>query len=83
MEWLGIHLPVAVKENLLNSENILAESVTLVLQIAKELIDFCKTNQVPFGFNIESVAIRKEEIEASIDIVNQIKVMLQENGVRA
>ncbi|WP_273211830.1 methylenetetrahydrofolate reductase [Runella zeae] len=82
MEWLGIHLPVAVKENLLNSENILAESVTLVLQIAKELIDFCKTNQVPFGFNIESVAIRKEEIEASIDIVNQIKVMLQENGVR-
>jgi hypothetical protein len=37
---------------------------------------------IPFGFNIESVAIRKEEIEASIYIVNKIAEMLDKNGIR-
>jgi hypothetical protein len=37
---------------------------------------------IPFGFNIESVAIRKEEIEASIHMANQIGQMLKDSGVR-
>jgi hypothetical protein len=52
------------------------------LQIADELADFCKALGVPFGFNIESVAIRKEEIEASIAMVSKISEMLVEKGIR-
>lgn len=82
MEWLGIHIPDSVKENLLASENILETSVELCLQIAEELTKFCIAKRIPFGFNIESVAIRKDEIEASIRMVNQISEMLKVRGIR-
>jgi len=82
MEWLGIHIPDELKEELKASENILARSVEVCLTIAEELIYYCKDRNVPFGFNIESVAIRKDEIEASIAMVNQIGGMLKEQGLR-
>jgi hypothetical protein len=82
MEWLGIHVPDELKEDLKNSENILDKSVNICLDIASELTAFCTERSIPFGFNIESVAIRKEEIEASIYMVNQVAAMLTERGIR-
>ncbi|SKB75871.1 methylenetetrahydrofolate reductase [Daejeonella lutea] len=83
MEWLGIHLPEELKEDLKTSENILEKSVNICLEIASELANFCAERDIPFGFNIESVAIRKEEIEASVDMVNKISEMLKERGLRS
>lgn len=82
MKWLGIHIPHDLKEDLKHAENILEKSVQVCLDIASELTDFCTGRSVPFGFNIESVAIRKEEIEASIYVVNKIAEMLDKKGVR-
>lgn len=82
MEWLGIHVPADLKEEFIDAENMLEKSVDFCLGTASELTDFCSKRSIPFGFNIESVAIRKNEIEASIYMVNQIAVMLKEKGVR-
>jgi hypothetical protein len=82
MEWLGINVPEELKEGLKNSENILENSVNVCLNIASELADYCTERSIPFGFNIESVAIRKEEIEASIFMVNKINEMFHEKGIR-
>jgi len=82
MEWLGIHVPDELKAELESSENMLEKSVQVCLDIAAELIAFCTEHCLPFGFNIESVAIRKDEIEASIHMVNQIAEMLKEKGIR-
>ncbi len=82
MEWLGIHVPDDLKEGLKNSENILEKSVNVCLDIAAELTDFCTARSLPFGFNIESVAIRKDEIEASIYMANKIAKMLDNRGIR-
>lgn len=82
MNWLGIHLPDSVKEELNHAENMLERSVSICLEIATEITAFCKKRSIPFGFNIESVAIRKEEIEASIHMVKRIGEMLEEQGIR-
>ncbi len=82
MEWLGIDVPESLKDELKQAGNMLERSVNTCLQIADELADFCKALGVPFGFNIESVAIRKEEIEASIAMVSKISEMLVEKGIR-
>lgn len=82
MEWLGIHIPESVKDHLLASENMLEASAELCFQIAEEITHFCLKEGIPFGFNIESVAIRKDEIEASIALVNQISTLLRNQGVR-
>jgi hypothetical protein len=82
MEWLGIHVPDQLKEDLKTSVNILEKSVKVCLDIASELTAFCMERNIPFGFNIESVAIRKEEIEASIYMANEIGHMLKNKGLR-
>ena len=82
MEWLGIHVPEELKEELKQSGNILEKSVNVCLDIAGELISFCTSHHIPFGFNIESVAIRKEEIEASVEMTKQIGQMLKDKNIR-
>ncbi|SDE81350.1 5,10-methylenetetrahydrofolate reductase [Dyadobacter soli] len=82
MDWLGINVPDDVKEDLRKSEDILERSVNICLDIASELTEFCMQRSIPFGFNIESVAIRKAEIEASVYMASEISQMLRDKGVR-
>ena len=82
MEWLGIHIPDEIKENLVTSASPVARSVEIATTIAKDLIDYCQKRSIPFGFNIESVAIRKEEIEASVELLNIVSGLLKANGLR-
>ncbi|HEX5170429.1 MAG TPA: methylenetetrahydrofolate reductase [Cyclobacteriaceae bacterium] len=82
MEWLGIHVPDDTKEQLKASTNAPALSVEIGVAIAKDLIQYCNARSIPFGFNVESVAIRKEEINASLELINTIGELLKVNGLR-
>jgi len=83
MEWLGIHVPDELKAELKQSADMLQKSVKICLDIAAALTAFCLERSIPFGFNIESIAIRKAEIEASIYLAKEIGQMLKDKGVRA
>jgi 5,10-methylenetetrahydrofolate reductase len=83
MEWLGIHVPEDIKEELKVSTNPAGRSVEIATTIAKDLIQYCQERSIPFGFNIESVAIRKEEIEASLELLNTVGELLKVNGLRS
>lgn len=76
LDWLGIDVPHWLHNDLQHSENILHRSVDVCSSIATEIIDFCRAKSIPMGFNIESVAIRKEEIEASIELVGNVRALL-------
>jgi 5,10-methylenetetrahydrofolate reductase len=82
MEWLGIHVPDDIKEELKLSTNAPALSVDLAVTIAKDLINYCKERSIPFGFNIESVATRKAEVDASLLLLNTVGELLKANGLR-
>ena len=66
MEWLGINVPNWVKHDLLHADNMLERSLELCVEVAERIIQYCTEKNIPFGFNVESVSIRKEEIEASL-----------------
>jgi 5,10-methylenetetrahydrofolate reductase len=76
MNWLGIDIPKWLKADLKHSKNILEESIKMCNKIAQELLDYAEQKNIAIGFNIESVAIRKEEIEASINLVKNIRKMM-------
>lgn len=76
MKWLGISIPRWLENELINSEDILEKSIALERLIFQELLDFALEKQIPIGCNIESVSIRKAEIEASVELVKEIKLML-------
>lgn len=82
MDWLGIHVPDDIKEDLKSSTNPSARSVEIATNIAEALSDYCIEHSIPFGFNIESVAIRKEEIDASILLLNAVEKVLKDRGLR-
>ncbi|HEV8512774.1 MAG TPA: methylenetetrahydrofolate reductase [Cyclobacteriaceae bacterium] len=82
MEWLGIHIPDDVKAELEASTSPVTRSVEIAVAIAKDLIQYCQARSIPFGFNIESVAIRKEEIDASLGLLNTVRELLRINGLR-
>lgn len=77
MNWLGIDIPNWLKNELKHSEDFLAKSVKVCEEIAAELIEYCKNKNMPIGFNIESVSIRKEEIEASIELLKSVKRLME------
>lgn len=83
MEWLGIHIPDDIKAELEATTTPIAHSVGIATTIAKDLIAYCQEKSIPFGFNIESVAIRKEEINASLELVKTVGELLQASGLRS
>jgi hypothetical protein len=44
---------------------------------AAELIDFCRKLDMPFGINVESVSIRRVEIEASVRLAGLLQKQLR------
>ena len=73
MKWLGINIPNYLEEDLKESGDILHDSVKLSRNIFEELYAFGKKKGLSIGCNVESVAIRKAEIEASIELLHEVK----------
>ena len=58
------------------SADPLEASYQQALTIASELIAFCRAHEMPFGINVESVSIRRVEIEASVRLAQQLRSQL-------
>lgn len=79
-KWLGIDIQRWLENELKVSKDILNASIGICEYIANDLICFAKEKNMPIGFNIESVAIRKAEIDASIELVKSVKKMMEEGS---
>jgi 5,10-methylenetetrahydrofolate reductase len=75
MKWLGISIPIWLENELKYSNDVLDRSVSLSLKIFEELLDFAQEKGIPIGCSVESVSTRKVEIEASVQLVRDIKSM--------
>ena len=73
MKWLGISIPRWLENELINSHDILQQSVDVSEHNWRELKAFADEKNIPIGCNIESVAVRKEEVEASIELLHRIQ----------
>ncbi|MFT7372938.1 MAG: hypothetical protein ACI9T9_001632 [Oleiphilaceae bacterium] len=72
MKWLGISIPRWLENDLIHSNDILQRSVDVSEQSYRELKAFAEEKGIPVGCNIESVAIRKIEVDASIELLERV-----------
>ena len=72
MKWLGISIPRWLENDLVHASDILEKSVDFCEQSWLELKAFADEKNIPIGCNIESVAIRKVEVDASIELLHRI-----------
>ena len=77
MKWLGIHFPKWLKNDLMHSEDILGESTETCLRTFKELLNYSLRKGILIGCNIESVSVRKDEIDASVELLANMKDLLE------
>lgn len=82
LQWLGVDVPSWFVHELTRADDPLAVSFEHCLSVAKELIAYCTRLDIPFGFNVESVSVRKVEIEATIELAQQVRVLLERSGLR-
>ena len=72
MKWLGISFPKWLENELVHSHDILEKSIHVSEQNWQELKEFATEKNIPIGCNIESVAIRKVEVDASIELLRRV-----------
>lgn len=77
MSWLGIDVPRWLRTELSRSQDPLTESYDQCVTNARALIGFCRHLGLPFGINVESLTNRRVEIEASVDLAQEIAGLLR------
>lgn len=77
LRWLGVDVPRWIENDLRHTTNPLDASLEQAAATAVELADFCRRLGVPFGLNVESVSIRREEIEASVQLAEQLIALVR------
>ena len=68
MKWLGISFPRWLENELRHSADSLERSVDLCESVFADVQDYARDKLLPIGFNVESVSIRKAEIDASVEL---------------
>jgi hypothetical protein len=76
LRWLGIEVPRWIENDLRHANDTLDASVEHAEASALELMSFCRRLGVPFGISVESVSIRRVEIEASVRLAGRLRSKL-------
>lgn len=76
MKWLGISIPRWLENDLQHSKDILERSLRLSKEVFADILAYSKDKNIPVGCNIESLSTRKVEIEASIQLLKDIRGIL-------
>ena len=77
LQWLGVTVPRWIENELRHADDTLDASYEQAVATAVDLVAFCRRLGVPFGLNVESVSIRKVEIEASVRLAARLGTELR------
>jgi hypothetical protein len=83
MKWLGIAFPRWLENELRSSPDILAESVDLAARNFADILAYARPKGIPLGINVESVSVRKEEIDASCELFRRLSALLDSGPAAA
>ena len=76
MKWLGISFPRWLENELRHSTDTLARSIDLCESVFTDVEDYARQKRLPVGINVESVSIRKAEVEASVELYRRLSSRL-------
>ena len=77
LTWLGVDVPRWLANALRHAPDPLEESYRECLAIARDLRAFCLRLGMPYGFHVESVSIRKAEIEGATRLAAELGTLLR------
>src|SRR6188474_2720232 len=78
MKWLGISFPRWLENELRHSADTLERSIDLCESVFADVQDYAREKHLPIGINVESVSVRKSEIDASVELYQRLSSRLGE-----
>jgi 5,10-methylenetetrahydrofolate reductase len=78
LHWLGVSIPKRVEEAMLTAPSPLTASLDICIQNLRLILESGAVRDIPLGINVESVSIRKEEIEASVELCSRLRQLTDE-----
>lgn len=82
MHWLGVSIPRWLQNDLEHAHDVLDVSLRAAVSAAEAIVRFCTDHRIPFGFNVESVSIRKAEVDAADQLTMRLCEVLRRSGLR-
>lgn len=76
MQWLGIAFPRWLENELRHASDPLATSIELCERVCAEVWEYARAKGIPLGVNVESVSIRKVEIDASVELLGRLRAIV-------
>ncbi len=76
MKWLGISFPRWLENELRHATDTLERSIDLCESVFSDVQDYARAKRLPIGINVESVSIRKSEVDASIELYRRLSSRL-------
>lgn len=73
MQWLGVAFPRWLENELRHAADPLATSIALCERVCAEAWEYAREKRIPLGVNVESVSIRKAEIDASVELLRRLR----------
>lgn len=76
LRWLGVVVPRWLENELTHAHDTLELSIDLCADMLRELQGYAASKGIPLGCNVESVSLRKAEIDASVELVRRARQIL-------
>ncbi len=76
LKWLGVNIPPQTEREILSAQFPVQKSIEVCCTTLKQILEAIEPGTVPLGINVESVSIKKDEIEASIELFWELKNIL-------
>lgn len=77
MKWLGISFPRWLENELRHSADTLERSIDLCQNVFNDVQEYARKKRLPIGINVESVSIRKAEVDASVELYRRLSADLR------
>lgn len=77
MKWLGIHFPRWLENELCFASDPLETSLKLCERVFTEAWAYARNKGIPVGVNVESVSVRRVEIEASFELAKTLRRVME------
>lgn len=78
LNWLGVRIPPDTARAILGAANPLTKSIEICRENLRRILEQPYAREIPLGINVESVSIRRDEIDASVDLFHALADALRE-----
>jgi hypothetical protein len=73
MRWLGVNIAPETAQAILGAASPLAKSIEICRDNLRRILDGGYASEIPLGVNVESVSINRDEIDASVELLQTLR----------